>query len=375
MPWSYLKMPYLKRFGWHGVSEETSRTIMRTGPLGSLNASDGMQTPRAQAEYERFYATFGGKPVHQTLAFHWARLIEMLQAAELVERLANDERLTSPDVRTVPSGTPREGVGTVEAPRGLLTHHYITDENGIVEKANLIVGTTYQYPAIQLSVATAARGLVRPGVELTEPVMNGIEMAFRAYDPCFGCATHALPGSSPLEVRTFASRRRASRRPAPQRRRLARAHRGRCAMSDKRRPQDSIVFLCDCGPIIRDLMDLDALQTDVAAHARRRHASSATSRSARPRARPSSPRRCARTPTCCPVVAACTPREHAQDFAEACEPSRPQPLHAEPRQHPRAGRVGHPRPRRGHREGVRHDRRRGRTRRRAGAARRPRARR
>ena len=204
VPWSYLKMPYLKQFGWHGVSDETSRHIMRTGPLGSLNAADGMQTPRAQAEYERFYDTFGGKPVHQTLAFHWARLIEMLQAAELVDRLANDDRLTSTDVRCVPTGTPREGIGCVEAPRGLLTHHYITDENGIVQKANLIVGTTYQYPAIQLSVLTAAKEIVRPGVELTEPMMNQIEMAFRAYDPCFGCATHALPGTSPLEVRTFA---------------------------------------------------------------------------------------------------------------------------------------------------------------------------
>jgi len=205
VPWSYLKMPYLKKFGWHGVSDETSRHIMRTGPLGSLNASDGMQTPHAQAEYERFYQTFAGKPVHNTLAFHWARLIELLQSAELVQRLANDERLTSTDVRTLPSGTPREGVGTVEAPRGLLTHHYITDENGIVQKANLIVGTTYQYPAIQLSVAKAARELVRPGVALTEPIMNFIEMAFRAYDPCFGCATHALPGSTPLELRTFAA--------------------------------------------------------------------------------------------------------------------------------------------------------------------------
>jgi len=143
--------------------------------------------------------------VHQTLAFHWARLIEMLQAAELVQRLAHDERLTSTDVRTLPTNTPREGVGTVEAPRGLLTHHYITDENGIVQKANLIVGTTYQYPAIQMSVARAARELVRPGVPLTEPIMNGIEMAFRAYDPCFGCATHALPGSTPLELRTFSA--------------------------------------------------------------------------------------------------------------------------------------------------------------------------
>jgi F420-non-reducing hydrogenase large subunit len=163
-----------------------------------------MQTPLAQAEYERFFETFGGKPVHHTLAFHWARLIEMLQAAELVVRYAADPRLTDNAVRSLPSATPREGVGTVEAPRGLLTHHYITDENGIVQKVNLIVGTTYQYPAIQLSVQKVAKALIRPGVELSEPVMNCIEMAFRAYDPCFGCATHALPGASAFELRLFA---------------------------------------------------------------------------------------------------------------------------------------------------------------------------
>ena len=202
-PWSYLKFPYLKRFGWQGISEASSGAIVRTGPLGQLNASASMQTPLAQEHYERFYEALGGKPVHNTLAFHWARLIDMLQSAELVERFAADERLTSPVVREIPTGTPREGVGTVEAPRGLLTHHYVTDENGIVQKANLIVGTTYQYPAIQLSVQKVAKALVRPGVELTEPIMNCIEMAFRAYDPCFGCATHALPGSGPLEVRMF----------------------------------------------------------------------------------------------------------------------------------------------------------------------------
>jgi F420-non-reducing hydrogenase large subunit len=200
-PWSYLKLPYLKRYGWHGISDEMAGALVRTGPLGSLNAAESMQTPLAQAEFERFFETFGGGPVHNTLAFHWARLIEMLQAAELVQQYANDERLTSPDVRTVPTGIAREGVGCVEAPRGLLTHHYTTDEKGIVQSANLIVGTTYQYPSIQLSVQRIAKALVRPGVELTEPIMNCIEMAFRAYDPCFGCATHALPGSGPLEVR------------------------------------------------------------------------------------------------------------------------------------------------------------------------------
>lgn len=200
-PWSYLKFPYLKSLGWHGFGEGAEAGIVRTGPLGSLNASDGMQTPLAQAEYERFFATLGGRPVHSTLAYHWARLIEMLQSAELVARYATDERLTDPHVRVVPSGIPREGVGTVEAPRGMLTHHYITDENGIVERANLIVGTTYNYPAIQHSVYTAARALIRPGEELSEGLLNRIEMAFRAYDPCFGCATHALPGKMPLEVR------------------------------------------------------------------------------------------------------------------------------------------------------------------------------
>ena len=202
-PWSYLKFPYLKQYGWQGISEKTAGSIVRTGPLGMLNASDGMQTPLAQAAYEHFYDTFGGKPVHHTLAFHWARLIEMLQSAELVQRYAADPRLTDNAVRCVPTGIPHEGVGTVEAPRGLLTHHYITDDNGIVQKVNLIVGTTYQYPAIQLSVQKAARGLIRPGVKITEPILNCIEMAFRAYDPCFGCATHALPGSGPFELRLY----------------------------------------------------------------------------------------------------------------------------------------------------------------------------
>jgi F420-non-reducing hydrogenase large subunit len=204
-PWSYLKFPYLRSTGWLGLSDETAHAIVRTGPLGSLNAADGMQTPIAQVQYERFFAAFGGKPVHATLAYHWARLIEMQQAAELVVRYASDERLVDPCVRNLPTGTPTEGVGTVEAPRGLLTHHYVTDEQGIVTRANLIVGTTYNYPAIQLSVQHAAQGLVKPGEPLTEPIMNRIEMAFRAYDPCFGCATHALPGSGPLEIRAYAA--------------------------------------------------------------------------------------------------------------------------------------------------------------------------
>ena len=101
----------------------------------------------------------------------------------------------------VPTATPTEGVGCVEAPRGTLTHHYVTDDNGILEKVNLIVGTTNNHAAISMSVKKAAKGLIHKGVEITEGLLNKVEMAFRAYDPCFGCATHSLPGKMPLQVR------------------------------------------------------------------------------------------------------------------------------------------------------------------------------
>ena len=103
-------------------------------------------------------------------------------------------------MRNIPIEKPTEGVGTVEAPRGTLTHHYWTDERGIVTKANLIVGTTNNYAPISLSIKKAAQGLIRQGTVVTEGLLNRIEMAFRAYDPCFSCATHALPGETPLEI-------------------------------------------------------------------------------------------------------------------------------------------------------------------------------
>lgn len=202
-PWSYLKFPYLKRCGWQGLGDSAAPSLARTGPLGSLNAAHRMRTPIAQAEFERFYEVLGGAPVHSTMAYHWARLVELAHCAELVALHAKDPRLTDDNVRTLPTGIVGEGVGTVEAPRGLLTHHYITDENGIVERVNMIVGTTYNYPAIQLSVRKAAQELVHDGTRLTEGLVNRIEMAFRAYDPCFGCATHALTGTGPLEVRSY----------------------------------------------------------------------------------------------------------------------------------------------------------------------------
>jgi F420-non-reducing hydrogenase large subunit len=202
-PWTYLKFPYIKQVGWKGFVDGPDSGVYRATPLSRLNAADGMATPLAQAEYERFYDTLGGKPVHATLATHWARLVELLYAAERVLELAQDPEITSTDIRTIPTETPTEGVGIVEAPRGTLTHHYVTDENGILQKVNLIVGTTNNYAAINMSVKKAAQGLVQPGKPITDGILNTIEMAFRAYDPCMACATHALPGRMPMVVRVY----------------------------------------------------------------------------------------------------------------------------------------------------------------------------
>jgi F420-non-reducing hydrogenase large subunit len=198
-PWTYLKFPYLKNVGWKGFVDGIDSGVYMATPLSRLNAADGMATPLAQEQYEKFYATLGGKPVHQRLATHWARLIELLYAAERWVELVTDSEITSPDIHTKPTQTPTEGIGIVEAPRGTLTHHYWTDELGRVTKANLIVGTTNNYAPIQMSTKKAAENLIKNGV-VNEGLLNMVEMAFRAYDPCFGCATHSLPGQMPLEI-------------------------------------------------------------------------------------------------------------------------------------------------------------------------------
>ncbi len=199
-PWTYLKFPYLKKIGWKGLVGGKDSGVYQATPLSRLNAADGMATPLAQEEYEKMYATLGGKPVHHTLATHWARLIEMLYAAERLLELSQDPEITSPDIRTIPTATPDEGIGIVEAPRGTLTHHYITDERGLIKKCNLIAGTTNNYAALSISIKKAAEDLIKPGKEITEALLNRIEMAWRPYDPCMACATHSLPGQLPLEV-------------------------------------------------------------------------------------------------------------------------------------------------------------------------------
>jgi len=197
---SYLKFPFLKKIGWKGLVDGPDSGVYQATPLSRLNVADGMATPLAQAEYEKMFKTLGGKPVKKLLATHWARLIEVLYAAERLLELAEDPEVASPHFRTLPTATPEEGVGIVEAPRGILTHHYKTDRNGLVTEANLIVGTTNNHAPISMSIKRAAQKLIQPGKEIGQGLLNMVEMAFRLYDPCFSCATHSLPGEMPLVV-------------------------------------------------------------------------------------------------------------------------------------------------------------------------------
>ncbi len=202
-PWTYLKFPYLKKIGWKGFIEGQNSGVYQATPLSRLNASDGMATPLAQIEYKRMYSTLGAKPVHATLAMHWARLVELLYSAERCLELAMDNDITGKELQAQLGQIHGEGVGIVEAQRGTLTHHYQTDSRGIVTKVNIIVGTTNNHAAICMSLKKAAKGLIKKGIEVTDGTLNMIEMAFRAYDPCFSCATHRLPGQMPmiLEIR------------------------------------------------------------------------------------------------------------------------------------------------------------------------------
>lgn len=194
--WSYLKFPYLRRFGWKGLVVSPDNGIYRVNTIARLNVSDGLPTSAAQEHFQRFFATLP-RPCHHTLAMHWARLIEMLYAAERMVELSTDPEITSDKIRNIPTEKPSEGVGVVEAPRGTLYHHYRTDENGIVQDVNLIVATVNNKAAINLSVKTAAAALIKNG-KYDEGLLNMVEMAFRAYDPCFACSSHSLPGKTPL---------------------------------------------------------------------------------------------------------------------------------------------------------------------------------
>jgi len=202
-PWSYIKFPYLKNIGWKGFLDGKDSGVFRVAPLARLNVADGMATPLAQEAYEKMFAALGGKPVHHTLAMHWARLVEMLYAAERLLELSQDPEITSSDIRVIPTATPDEGIGIVEAPRGTLIHHYITDERGVIKKVNLIVATVNNAAAVNMSIKKAAMALIKPGKEITEGLLNRIEMAWRPYDLCLACASHTFPGSNPLPIHIY----------------------------------------------------------------------------------------------------------------------------------------------------------------------------
>jgi F420-non-reducing hydrogenase large subunit len=208
-PWTYMAFPYLREVGWKGFVDGAGSGVYTVGPLARLNAADGLSTPVAAEHFERYHRYFGTwrdgarpRPVHHRLATHWARLIEVLNSAEMMARLAADDEISSPRVRNLPTGdlNPSGGIGSVEAPRGTLVHHYEADGRGVLTSVNMVVGTTNNHAAMAMSVARAARSLINGADDVDDGLLNQVEMSLRLYDPCLSCATHSLPGRMPLVV-------------------------------------------------------------------------------------------------------------------------------------------------------------------------------
>ncbi|MBP6367570.1 MAG: Ni/Fe hydrogenase subunit alpha [Nitrosomonas sp.] len=189
--WSYMKFPYLSALG-------TEQGWYRVGPLARINNCDTISTPLAEVARQRF-KTFGqGKFVHHTLAYHWTRMIEILHCAESIDELLHDAEIISTELMVEKGKRQSQGIGVIEAPRGTLFHHYQVNEEGLVTQANLIVSTTSNNQAMNESVRSVANQYL-DGQEITEALLNHLEVAVRAYDPCLSCATHAL-GKMPLQV-------------------------------------------------------------------------------------------------------------------------------------------------------------------------------
>ena len=189
-PWTYMKFPFLKGLGrdlgWY-----------RVGPLARLQNCDFIPSPLAEAQRREFIAWGQGEPIHATLAYHWARMIEVLHCMEVIKDLLDDPDILSGDLMAT-GKRQRSGVGVIEAPRGTLIHHYEVGDDDLVTMCNLIVSTTHNNQAMNEAVRSVAREYL-DGRELTEGLLNHIEVAIRAYDPCLSCATHAL-GQMPLDV-------------------------------------------------------------------------------------------------------------------------------------------------------------------------------
>jgi NAD-reducing hydrogenase large subunit len=189
--WSYLKFPYYKKMGFPAG-------VYRVGPLGRLNAVDKLDTPLAQEEWLKYRALNNGLPIEPTLMYHYARLIETLFAIEKVEVLLDDPDILSREVLNTRQQPQREGVGVIEAPRGTLIHHYFADENGKLERVNLIVSTGHNNWAMSEAVDSVAKTYIK-GPEIHEGLLNRVEAAVRAHDPCLSCSTHAI-GQMPMIV-------------------------------------------------------------------------------------------------------------------------------------------------------------------------------
>ena len=203
-PWSYLKFPYDKRAGKFSMDLDNPNGIYRANTLARINVCDYIDTPLAQAELEEFHKNFG-RPAQLTLLYHWARLIELLYNAENAIRLLDDPEITSVETRKKVEPRAARGIGCVEAPRGSLIHDYTTDEKGLLTNVNLIVGTTHNNAPINMSVKQAAKSLIKDG-KYDQGILNRVEMAIRAYDPCLSCATHKFDGTLAVKINIYNSR-------------------------------------------------------------------------------------------------------------------------------------------------------------------------
>jgi NAD-reducing hydrogenase large subunit len=192
--WSYMKFPYLKELG-------REKGWNRVGPLARINICDAIPTPLAEAERKAYIAFTGKKVNNSTLYSHWARLIEILHCAEVMKELLHDPDILSNDL--VREGEHRlEGIGIIEAPRGTLTHHYQVDEKGKITRCNLIVSTTHNNEAMNRAVRWVANNVISQKGMVTDGMLNQVEVAIRAYDPCLSCATQAL-GQMALKVEVY----------------------------------------------------------------------------------------------------------------------------------------------------------------------------
>jgi NAD-reducing hydrogenase large subunit len=189
--WSYLKYPYYKPLGYE-------KGFYRVGPLARLNVATKMKTPLAQLEFENFKNIAGGRPIHGTFYYHYARLIEALSSVEEAKILLNDPQITSDHIQTHGKWNYQEGIGCSEAPRGTLFHHYITDESGKLLKVNLLIATGQNNPGMNKSITEVAKQYVN-GNDIKEGMLNRVESTIRCYDPCLSCSTHAI-GAMPLQV-------------------------------------------------------------------------------------------------------------------------------------------------------------------------------